>query len=62
MISTDDQLSLAVEHFVSRLSDFSSREYFCRERARRSVGWQEAVQMAQANEIPRLCESVSLVS
>ena len=57
--STDDQLSLAVEHFVSGLADTSSREYLRRERARRSIAWQEAVQITQASEVPSLVKTVA---
>ena len=54
--STDVQLDLAVNHFISGLRDSSSRDYLRRERARRRIQWQETVQMAQACEIPRAAE------
>ena len=47
------QLDLAVEHFITGLRDISTRDYLRRERARRSINWREAVQMAQACELPR---------
>ena len=42
---TELQLYLAVDHFISGLRDVSSRDYLRRERARRRITWQEAVQM-----------------
>ena len=54
--STDVQLDLAVDHFISGLRDVSSRDYLRRERARRRIKWQEAIQMAQACEFPRATE------
>ena len=54
--STENQLDLAVEHFISGLRDASTRDYLRRERARRRITWQEAVQMAQACEVPRVAE------
>ena len=53
---TDLQLDLAVDHFISGLSGASSRDYLRRERARRRISWQEAVQIAQASEVPRAVE------
>ena len=53
---TDVQLDLAVDHFISGLRDVSSRDYLRRERVRRQIKWQEAIQMAQACEIPRAAE------
>ena len=47
---TEDQLDLAVSHFISGLADVTSREFLRRERARQNINWQEAVQMAQASE------------
>ena len=49
---TDLQLDLAVDHFISGLRDASSHDYLRRERARRRISWPEAVQMAQASEVP----------
>ena len=57
--STEVQLNLAVEHFVSGLREVSTRDYLRRERARRRINWQEAVQMAQACELPRCSEHSS---
>ena len=59
---TDLQLDLAVDHFISGLRDASSRDYLRRERARRRISWQEAVQMAQASEVPRAAEYTSLAA
>ena len=56
--STEDQLSLAVHHIISGISDTSSRDYLQRERARRPLEWQEAVRIAQASEAARLSEHV----
>ena len=49
---TESQLDLAVEHFVSGLADVNTRDFLRRERARRRIAWTEAVQMAQASELP----------
>ena len=59
--ATEAQLNLAVEHFVSGLADASSRDYLRRERARRRISWQEAVQMAQAAEVPRQSEHAAAI-
>ena len=56
--STDDQLSLAVDHFISGIADTLSRDYLMRERARRPLQWQEVVRMAQASKAARLSEPV----
>ena len=56
--STDDQVNLAVDHFISGIADTSSRDYLMRERAWRLLKWQEAVRIAQASEIARLSEPV----
>ena len=53
---TDLQLDLAVDRFISGLRDVSSTDYLRRERARRRITWQEAVQMAQAAEVSRAAE------
>ena len=39
--STEDQLSLAVDHFIAGLADQSSRAYLQRERAQRALEWLE---------------------
>ena len=54
---TDLQLDLAVDHFISGLRDAPFRDYLRRECARRHISWQEAVQMAQASEVPRGAEN-----
>ena len=51
--STENQLNIAVENLVSGLRDAATRDYLRCERARRSITWQEAVQMAQACTLPR---------
>ena len=48
--STETRLLLAVDHFIARLADSSSREYLQRERAQRTLEWLETVRIAQANE------------
>ena len=53
--STEDQLSLAVDHFIA---DVSSRECLQREQARRTIEWQEAIRIAQASEAARLSDYV----
>ena len=57
--STDNQLDIAVEHFIAGLRDTSTRDYLRREHARRSITWQEAVQMAQACKLPRASDRSS---
>ena len=57
---TELQLDLAVDHFISGLRDASSRDYLRRERARRRIAWQEAVQMALAAKVPRAAEYVPI--
>ena len=47
--STEDQLSLAVDHLIAGVADVSSREYLQRERARRTLEWQEAIRIAQTS-------------
>ena len=56
--STDDQLSLAVDHFIAGIADVSSRENLQRERARRTLEWQEAIRIAQASVAARLSNYV----
>ena len=56
---TDLQLDLAVDHFISGLRDASSRDYLRRERARRRIIWQEAVQMAQVSKVSRAAKYTS---
>ena len=56
--SPDDQLSLAVYYFMSKIADTSNQDYLIRERARRPVEWQEAVRIAQASEAARISEPV----
>ena len=50
------QLDIAVDNFVSGQRDAFTRDYLGRERARHSITWQEAIQMAQAYELPRTSE------
>ena len=56
--STEDQFSLAVDLFLSGLSDQSSRAYLQRERGHRPLEWLEAVRIAQASEAARLSDFV----
>ena len=56
---TELQLDLAVDYFISGLCDGSSRDYLRRERARRRINWQEAVQIAQASDVPCAAEYTS---
>ena len=49
--STENQLDIAVENFESRLRNASTLDYLRHKRARRSIIWQDAVQMAQACEL-----------
>ena len=60
--STEDQLDFAVEHFISGLADVTSREFLRRERARRNINWQEAVQMAQASKPLRAIDPVAAIA
>ena len=57
--STETQLDLATEHFISGIVDASSREFLRREFARRQLTWQEAVQLAQASEVNATSSSSS---
>ena len=57
--SAEDQLDIAVEHFIARISDTSTRDYLRRERARRSITWQKAVQLGQACKLPRASDRSS---
>ena len=57
--ATEEQLSLAVDHFIAGVADISSRDYLQRERARRTLEWQEAVRIAQASEAARFSEPIS---
>ena len=54
--SIDYQLSFAVDHFISRIANTSSRDYLMRERARRPLERQEAVRIAQGSETARLSD------
>ena len=56
--STEDQLSLVVDHFIAGLADQSSRTYLQRERAQRALEWLEAVRIAQTSEAARLSDYV----
>ena len=56
---TELQLDIAVENFIAGLRDTSTRDYLRRERARRSITWQEAVQMTQACELLRASDRSS---
>ena len=51
---TETQLSLAVDHFITGLSDATTRDYLLHDRACRSLIWHEVVQMAQACKASRL--------
>ena len=53
---TNLQLDLAVDHSISGLREVFSRDYLRREQSRRRSKWQEAVQIAQASEMPRVGE------
>ena len=50
--STENQLEIAVKYFIAGLRNTSTRDYLRREREHRSISCQEAVQMAQACELP----------
>ena len=56
---TEHQLDLAVENFIAGLRNTSARVYLRRERARRSITWQEAIQMASACVVPRASDRSS---
>ena len=46
--STDTLLSLTLDHFISALTDTTTRYYLFHDRACHALTWQETVQMAQA--------------
>ena len=48
--ATETQLALAVDHFIARLADNTTRDYLLHDRSCRSLSWQQVVQMAQACE------------
>ena len=56
--STEEQLSLAVDHFIAGIADVSSHEYLQLERASRTLEWQEEIRIAQASEAARLSDYV----
>lgn len=58
--STDDQLSFAVDHFISGIADAVSREYSTRELACRPLNWQDAVRIEQVSKAVRLSEPLHL--
>ena len=60
--STKDQLSLAVDYFISGVADVSSRDYLQRDRACRTLEWQVAIRIAQASEAARLSDYVHLAA
>ena len=60
--SSEDQLDLAVYYFISGLANVTSHEFLRRERARRHINWQEAVQMAQAFEPPPALDHVAAIA
>ena len=57
--STENKLDIAVVHFIARLRDTSTRDYLRCERARRSITWEEAFQMAQACKLTRASDRSS---
>ena len=62
IFSTNPQLSLAVDYFVSELADSTTRDYLLHDRACRALTWQETVQMAEACEASRLLLHASPVA
>ena len=60
--STETQLSLAVDHFIARIAESTSRDYLLSDRASRLLTWQEAVQMAQACEASRISLNVTSIA
>lgn len=52
--STDTLLSLTLDHFISALTDTTTRYYLFHDRACHALTWQETVQMAQACEASHL--------
>ena len=51
---TENQVSLAVDHFIAGLADVTTRDHLQRERASRVLNWPETVRSAQASEASRL--------